>query len=444
MRISLEVLTAQVATLGALDGVEPRSLSGDQAVEWVQAIGQTRQALDALLSAVTARVTELSSGQDRTKRFARAKGFADVGALVSEVAQVPRSDAGRLVVLAQAMADADAGSGDALTIGACSVGSDHAPALYAYLSQEVGQPGFSAEKAAIIRGTLKLMSGATPELEESLVDRAKNRPVNRVRVMCRQEFERVDHDGYLRHLRSLRKDRYVKFWDRDDGMVGLHGLLDPIDAIPLRQLVEDRVRDGMLNQRKVHPSERLEAGQLAADVLTDLAVHRMGCQDGPRSAQTTVVVTASVDAIVKGEGAAYCHGYAGPICVEMLTQLAFDVQVAPALTGTGGLPLYLGRSARFFTPAQKLAIALRDGGCARCGAPVARCDVHHIRFWSHDGPSDIHNGVLLCPGCHHRLHDFGWAIEVIDGEVWFVPPYEYDPQRERIPACSTRSPVLTG
>jgi 5-methylcytosine-specific restriction protein A len=116
----------------------------------------------------------------------------------------------------------------------------------------------------------------------------------------------------------------------------------------------------------------------------------------------------------------------------------------PAVTGAGGLALFLGRATRFFTPAQKLAIALRDGGCARCGVPVARCDVHHIKFWSLGGPTDIDNGVLLCSGCHHRLHDFGWEIEVIAGEVWFIPPASVDPRRERIPACATRSPTPTG
>ncbi len=55
-----------------------------------------------------------------------------------------------------------------------------------------------------------------------------------------------------------------------------------------------------------------------------------------------------------------------------------------------------------------------------------------------EGLSDINNGVLLCVPCHHRLHDYGWIIEVVDGEVWFIPPATTDPNRERIPSCSTR------
>ena len=59
------------------------------------ASGQLVQSANAIIAALTARVSELSTGEDRTKRFARLKGFSDVGSLVSEVAQVPRPDAGQ-------------------------------------------------------------------------------------------------------------------------------------------------------------------------------------------------------------------------------------------------------------------------------------------------------------------------------------------------------------
>jgi 5-methylcytosine-specific restriction protein A len=444
MRISLEVLRSQVADMAGLEGVDSRALTGDEAVEWIRAGGEAMQSLQAILGALTARVTELSSGKDRTTRFARAKGFADTPSLLTEVAQIPRAQAGQLVTLGRAMSDADAGSSVPLTVGGASIEPDAPLPLYAYLAQQVGRPGFSTEKAAIIRTTLEKMAGATPEIEKSLVDRAKKRPIERVRVMCREEWERVDHDGYLRHLRSLREKAYVKFWDTDEGMIGIHGELDPIRGLALREWVEDNATRGMRKQRKLHESEQRSRGELAADALSDLAVHRMGCQDGPKSAQTTVVVHAPAEDVVRGKGAMFCHGYAGPLCLELLSQVAFGLEIAPAVTGKGGLALFLGTSTRFFTPGQKRAIALRDRGCARCGAPVAMCDVHHIQFWSEDGPTDINNGVLLCSGCHHRLHDFGWIIEVIAGEVWFIPPASVDPKRRRIPACSTRSPAPTG
>lgn len=436
MRISTEALSECIGALAALDGVDAASLTGDEAMRWLAAGGRARQSLDAVMAALTARIADLSRGDDRQSRFARLKGFSDVGALVTEVAQVPRGDAGRLVTLGGAMSDADAGGSEPLTVGAVNVAPGPAP-LYALLTREVAT-GFSTEKAAIIRRTLQDMAEPTVELERSLVERARVRSVAQVRAMCLAEFNRVDHAGYARRFREQRRDRYVKFWDGDDGMLNFHGKLDAISAIPLRTWLEDEVRKGMHNQRDVHPSERLEAGQLAADALAELATHRLGCQADAAGVKSTIVVQVSASDLTAGEGTAYCHGYAGPIPVDQVPRIAVDAQLMTAVMGSDGLPLFLGRAERLFSPAQRLAIALRDRGCAKCGAPVARCEVHHIKFWSLGGVTDIDNGVLLCSGCHHRLHDYGWQIEVIYGEVWFVPPAAVDPDRGRIPACATR------
>jgi hypothetical protein len=137
----------------------------------------------------------------------------------------------------------------------------------------------------------------------------------------------------------------------------------------------------------------------------------------------------SKDALESGLGLAECDGLEAPVSVATLRAMAVDAEILPAVMGGSSLPLDLGRGRRLFTRAQRLALAERDGGCAKCGAPIARCDVHHIRWWSRGGGSDLANGVLLCVGCHHRLHDFGWGIEVRDGAVWFVPPSSVDPER---------------
>src|SRR6187431_3341208 len=118
MRISTAALHECVDALAGLDGVEPRELTGDEVVDWLAGVGRARQSLDAVMAALTSRVSELSSGEDRTKRFARLKGYSDAGALVAGVAQVPRSDAGRLIALGAAMADADSSAAVPLTLGA--------------------------------------------------------------------------------------------------------------------------------------------------------------------------------------------------------------------------------------------------------------------------------------------------------------------------------------
>lgn len=76
------------------------------------------------------------------------------------------------------------------------------------------------------------------------------------------------------------------------------------------------------------------------------------------------------------------------------------------------LPLAVGRTARTATPAQRRALALRDGGCLIPGCTVApeACQTHHLVEWAAGGPTDLDNCVLLC-WAHHRQVDLGmWQI----------------------------------
>ena len=117
----------------------------------------------------------------------------------------------------------------------------------------------------------------------------------------------------------------------------------------------------------------------------------------------------------------------GAIDVARARRLAAAADIIPVVLGTEGEVLDLGRRARHFSRAQRLALVERDGGCAFCGLPASMTEAHHIRWWKrHDGATDLDNGVLLCRLCHHRIHE-GWDVEVArapgGGTVWFRPPY---------------------
>ena len=106
----------------------------------------------------------------------------------------------------------------------------------------------------------------------------------------------------------------------------------------------------------------------------------------------------------------------------------------PMLFNSKGQCLDAGREQRLFSWAQRMALAERDGGCAKCHAPISHCIAHHIRWWHRDaGPTDISNGVLLCVRCHTQIHRDGWSIDVDENNhVWFTPPRELDPEQRRI------------
>jgi hypothetical protein len=105
-----------------------------------------------------------------------------------------------------------------------------------------------------------------------------------------------------------------------------------------------------------------------------------------------------------------------PISAATAGMIACDSGVQPILLGARGEPLALGRRQRLFSAAQRKVLAVRDGGCAwpECTAPPAWTHAHHVIPWSHDGPTDVDNGVLLCAFHHHLVHEGEFAIRMID------------------------------
>ena len=91
--------------------------------------------------------------------------------------------------------------------------------------------------------------------------------------------------------------------------------------------------------------------------------------------------------------------------IAALASLLFDTRI----------PLDVGRTARTATPAQRRALAMRDGGCIipGCGVPAEACQAHHLVDWAKGGTTDIAGLALLC-WSHHRQVDLAmWTIEPV-------------------------------
>ncbi|MGO4188902.1 DUF222 domain-containing protein, partial [Pseudarthrobacter sp. TAF60_1] len=123
------------------------------------------------------------------------------------------------------------------------------------------------------------------------------------------------------------------------------------------------------------------------------------------------------------------YTFTGPVPATTIRKLACDADIIPALLGTHGEILDLGRKTRLFTPAQRLALTARDQGCTfpNCTIPAPWCEAHHITYWSHHGPTNTNNGALLCSHHHHLIHKEQWTIHTRHGTPWFTPPRHIDP-----------------
>ncbi|CCQ47822.1 HNH endonuclease [Pseudarthrobacter siccitolerans] len=124
--------------------------------------------------------------------------------------------------------------------------------------------------------------------------------------------------------------------------------------------------------------------------------------------------------------------FTGPVAAATLRKIACDADIIPALLGTHGELLDLGRKTRLFTPAQRTALTARDQGCAfpNCTIPAPWCEAHHITYWSHHGTTNTNNGVLLCSGHHHLIHKEQWTITTTNNTPWFTPPKHLDPHQK--------------
>jgi hypothetical protein len=100
-----------------------------------------------------------------------------------------------------------------------------------------------------------------------------------------------------------------------------------------------------------------------------------------------------------------------PIAPQTARRLACDSEFIPAVLGSRGELLDLGRSTKAFNTAIRRAAWLRDGG--RCAFPRCRraiVELHHIIWWSHGGHTSLDNAAWLCAFHHWLVHEGRWTM----------------------------------
>ncbi|MET9020462.1 hypothetical protein ABZV93_10800, partial [Actinopolymorpha sp. NPDC004070] len=136
-----------------------------------------------------------------------------------------------------------------------------------------------------------------------------------------------------------------------------------------------------------------------------------------------------------GGGSARIFGLRGePISVATIRRMACDANIIPVVLGGDGEVLDVGMADRFFTEAQRRALAVRDGSHCHfpgCQVPERRCVAHHMTAWDDFGPTDLDNGVLLCKTHHTFVHHRGWTVRMgAHGHPEYIPPEWVDPHQK--------------
>ncbi len=139
----------------------------------------------------------------------------------------------------------------------------------------------------------------------------------------------------------------------------------------------------------------------------------------------TVLATVKLEDLMNGRGVAWLDDVAEPISAFAAQVLACANGFTPIVVGEHGEPLAHGLKQRYATPAQRRALSLRDGGCVLgfCTVPPSWTDAHHVIPYSCDGPTDLDNLVLLCPGHHTEVHKGRFEIRMVNGRPEIRLPY---------------------
>jgi Domain of unknown function (DUF222) len=262
-------------------------------------------------------------------------------------------------------------------------------------------------------------------------------PANDCDRLAKQLLATIDPDGTDRYDPRAYERRTLSLVFDSTGMLLLRGQLDPAAGAIVKAALDHyaapdpstETEDGEGPEKDPRTS-----GQRYADALTTichLAMH--ADQAGTRGGEVARVVVHTRPeqlAGIPGSGLAVTDTGV-PLAPGTLQRLACDAIVDRVTVDEAGHVLDYGRSVRLATPAQRRALAVRDGGCAHpeCAAPPAWCDAHHVHWWTQGGPTDLDNLCLLCSHHHTQIHTQTWTIIMRDGLPYFIPPFHLDSSR---------------
>ncbi len=275
---------------------------------------------------------------------------------------------------------------------------------------------------------------AWAQAAEQLIDEATERTVEELWQQARTIRDLLDPDGAEERFLARFDKRSFRTYRGDDGQKRASIIFDDDGDLFLETMVAAAMRPRRGGPRFVDADEKEQAAALVDDTRTNdqlaydliMDVMRAGALADAESVfgarQPGVRLVQVVDADGHSAPVAHSEDYVLSLPGKAIDQHICDTGIVPVTVDACGNPLDVGREQRLLTPKQRIALAIRDGGCRwrGCDRPASYCEAHHIDEWHRDqGRTDIDRGILLCRYHHMTLHHGGWWI-TRDGTADFV------------------------
>ena len=287
------------------------------------------------------------------------------------------------------------------------------------VAQGLAAGKISLDNAAALAGTARDAGTEAVEGNPVLLRNAEKLSPERLARDARRVADEASRDRGESRLKRQRHNRKASTGvDRDTGMGWLHGQFDPISQARIQQALDGKVDNLWRADHEAGKADQRSNAQRRADAIFEtitgldaLTGEPLPQQHGgngkagrAKSVRDQLIIVAEIGLLdgQNPDGRCEIPG-TGPVPPSILAGLSPDADLAGIIFDRKGRPLWLGRNQRAANIAQYLAVAARDGGCVKCGAPMHQSDIHHIVEWEHGGTSDIDNLCALCR-THHRQH----------------------------------------
>jgi hypothetical protein len=243
-----------------------------------------------------------------------------------------------------------------------------------------------------------------------------------VEVVAPEIADAVEARALARLEEKAHRATRLGFHRCGDGTTRITGLLPDLAATRLATYLQAFTNPRQATSMLDHRPYPRRLGKAFVRFLEAVDPARLPIHGGDA---TTVVVTMTHEALTTELATAGIIGAGEKITAAQARRLACTAHLIPAVLGperSGSQVLDLGRSTRLFTAAQRKALLIRDRECRAegCDIPGTWTEAHHWIPWSHHGPTDLANAVLLCSHHHHRAHDPTYEADRLpNGDVRF-------------------------
>nr|ABP45952.1 protein of unknown function DUF222 [Mycolicibacterium gilvum PYR-GCK] len=314
----------------------------------------------------------------------------------------------------------------------------------------------NAEHVAVIRKAVKKLPGwvdvATREqFEVNLVRTAVGNGPKELRDAAELTLFLLDQDGpEPDDTERARKRGLTKGKQRPDGMIDLAGTLTPEAWAVLEVIFAKYAAPGMCNPADPEPctagtptqaqidNDQRSLAQRQHDAL--VAVGRIALMSGElgqlNGLPVSIIIRTTLQDLESRAGVGTTGGGTVVPIKDVIRMGGHANHYLAVFDRATGSALDLFRTRRVASPAQRVMLIARDGGCTKpcCTVGAYGCQVHHAETdYAHGGNTNIDELGLACGPDNRSVTEGGWTTRMNDRcEVEWIPPPGLDTGQARV------------